>query len=296
MILLASVGALTLCAGLFMAACGKKGGDEQEQPKSEWSEWVVTTPATCETEGERMRTYITDSDRAERQPIPATGHDWGEWEVTPATYTAAGVQTRVCRHDSRHTETEILPQLVPAQLSKPTVAFDDETDTIIVSNVDANAAGVSIIVDRSTIQVFVEKNGDNYTAVVGALTPGQGFTVVVKAVSADIAYTDSEEYTAEITNYAYRKTDIAPATVIWDSAEREFIVSGMDGAKATYALFYDSAAVELTDGKYKPAAPENGKQFSVYTAGKQAVQTGTYTYTTYNVTGLPVQTAAVLLP
>lgn len=38
--------------------------------------------------------------------ITAIDHDWGEWSLTtPATCSAKGVETRVCAHDSTHTET-----------------------------------------------------------------------------------------------------------------------------------------------------------------------------------------------
>ena len=38
--------------------------------------------------------------------ITAIEHDWGEWSLTtPATCSAKGVETRVCAHDSTHTET-----------------------------------------------------------------------------------------------------------------------------------------------------------------------------------------------
>ena len=41
--------------------------------------------------------------------IPATGHDWGEWEVTkPATETEDGIETRVCKNDASHVETRVI--------------------------------------------------------------------------------------------------------------------------------------------------------------------------------------------
>ena len=45
----------------------------------------------------------------------ANGHDWGAWAVTtPATTSAAGVETRVCKWNATHTETRAIPKLTPA--------------------------------------------------------------------------------------------------------------------------------------------------------------------------------------
>lgn len=47
--------------------------------------------------------------------LDANGHDWGEWRVTtPATTSAAGVETRTCKRDTSHTETRDIPKLTPA--------------------------------------------------------------------------------------------------------------------------------------------------------------------------------------
>ena len=47
--------------------------------------------------------------------LDANGHDWGAWAVTtPATTSAAGVETRVCKRDATHTETRDIPKLTPA--------------------------------------------------------------------------------------------------------------------------------------------------------------------------------------
>ena len=47
--------------------------------------------------------------------LDPNGHDWGEWAVTkPATTSAAGVETRVCKRNASHTETRAIPKLTPA--------------------------------------------------------------------------------------------------------------------------------------------------------------------------------------
>ena len=47
--------------------------------------------------------------------LDANGHDWGAWVVTtPATTSAAGVETRTCKRNTTHTETRDIPKLTPA--------------------------------------------------------------------------------------------------------------------------------------------------------------------------------------
>ena len=42
--------------------------------------------------------------------IPATGHDWGDWTVAQAaTCTADGLETAICRNDSSHVDTRMIP-------------------------------------------------------------------------------------------------------------------------------------------------------------------------------------------
>ena len=66
-------------------------------------EWTVTTPPTCETDGVETNGKVT-------RPIPATGHDYGDWTVTlmPKENIAGSIQ-RVCINDLSHVETMALP-------------------------------------------------------------------------------------------------------------------------------------------------------------------------------------------
>ena len=43
------------------------------------------------------------------EPEPEHIHDWGAWDITAATCIATGSQTRTCKLDTTHTETEIIP-------------------------------------------------------------------------------------------------------------------------------------------------------------------------------------------
>ena len=66
---------------------------------------------TCTEEGYTGDTYCADCDAllTKGEAIPATGHNWGEWEtVTPATCEKNGLEQRVCRNDSSHVQENIL--------------------------------------------------------------------------------------------------------------------------------------------------------------------------------------------
>lgn len=72
---------------------------EPEPPVTEhvhsWSDWKVTTPATCTEAGVETRTCACGE--TETRAIDALGHTWGEWtETKAATCTEAGVETRTC--------------------------------------------------------------------------------------------------------------------------------------------------------------------------------------------------------
>jgi len=91
----------------------------------QWDEWTVTTPATCTTTGEETRICKLDASHTETQAIVALGHDWDGWVVTtPPTTTAEGVETRTCKHDASHKETRLIDKL-----EDPTIAHD-QTATI----------------------------------------------------------------------------------------------------------------------------------------------------------------------
>ncbi|MBR5110408.1 MAG: S-layer homology domain-containing protein [Clostridia bacterium] len=71
-------------------------------------------PATCTEPGLTDGQYCPECGTVfvNRQTIPATGHDWGDWTVTvPATAAAEGTETRVCNNDSSHVETRAIPKL-----------------------------------------------------------------------------------------------------------------------------------------------------------------------------------------
>ena len=96
-----------------------------------YGEWVVDTPATCTTAGQKKRT-CTECGHVETQEIPALGHNWvdngeanhicdrdhlteahtyGDWVVdTPATCTTVGKKKHTCT-ECGHVETQEIPAL-----------------------------------------------------------------------------------------------------------------------------------------------------------------------------------------
>ena len=78
----------------------------------------VTDP-TCEEAGKTVLTATVSKEASldgeartdsKTIPIPALGHDWGEWVVTKeATETEEGSETRTCKNDPSHTETRAIP-------------------------------------------------------------------------------------------------------------------------------------------------------------------------------------------
>lgn len=79
-------------------------------------------PETCETSG-NVEYYTCSacknsySDQAgtkllDSTIVPATGHDYGAWDVTPhPAISTTGTATRTCKNNSSHTETKTIPKL-----------------------------------------------------------------------------------------------------------------------------------------------------------------------------------------
>ena len=82
--------------------CGKSHTSIEPAPGHQWDDGVVTTAATCTTDG--VKTYtctrlITNTwcGATYTETIPALGHDWDSGVVTAAaTCTADGVKTFTC--------------------------------------------------------------------------------------------------------------------------------------------------------------------------------------------------------
>ena len=97
----------TLCGTAFADAAATAPIDDLTKwsgwhgaPGHDWDEGTEITAPTCETEGEMFYTCLTCGD-TRKEPVPAKGHDWGEWSKTDEK-----VHQRVCAHDATHVEAQ----------------------------------------------------------------------------------------------------------------------------------------------------------------------------------------------
>ena len=69
----------------------------------------ITTAATCETSG--VKTFTCSCGDSYTEPVPATGHAYGEWITTKlATVSSAGEKQRTCKNCGKK-ETQSIPKL-----------------------------------------------------------------------------------------------------------------------------------------------------------------------------------------
>ena len=108
-----------VCCAFGLAACGDKdngGNSGSNQPTSDhvhdWSDWVITTPATCSAPGRATRTCKTNPNHKDYTDvaIEPEAHLWDDGEtVIPATCMEKGEKKFVCLHNGEHTKTEDIP-------------------------------------------------------------------------------------------------------------------------------------------------------------------------------------------
>ena len=94
--------------------------------------------------------------------LDANGHDWGAWAVTtPATTSAAGVETRVCKRNASHTETRAIPKLTPAPSGGGSSSGSSSTPAVTVPvSGSGNTVHVSASVSGSTAEVKEIKSAE----------------------------------------------------------------------------------------------------------------------------------------
>lgn len=72
----------------------------------DYGEWTVKVSATCTATGLKEKVCKNNSSHFETEVIPELGHNYGAWNTTrSATCVVEGMETRVCGKDSTHTET-----------------------------------------------------------------------------------------------------------------------------------------------------------------------------------------------
>ena len=83
--------------GVHCSVCGTVIKKQEIVPATghDWGEWINTKAATCETEGTETRTCKRDASHTQTQAVPANGHEYIA-VVTPATCTEQGYTTHTC--------------------------------------------------------------------------------------------------------------------------------------------------------------------------------------------------------
>jgi uncharacterized repeat protein (TIGR02543 family) len=74
-------------------------GSETPKIAHDWNDWTISTPASCESSGIKVRVCKRYANHTETDTIPALGHNYGNW-FNPEV----GLEKRVCQRDSNHVE------------------------------------------------------------------------------------------------------------------------------------------------------------------------------------------------
>ena len=89
----------------------------------------VITPAKCTEDGEKEIVCSECGKLLDTRPIPATGHDWGEWEtVTEPTYDDEGLERQICRNDPSHINERVIPVLTPESKENENITVEKTAD------------------------------------------------------------------------------------------------------------------------------------------------------------------------
>ena len=112
------------------SVCGEIGETaaiEIDPSAHKWDEGRISIEPSCTGEGERTFTCENDPSHVKLEPVPALGHEWGEWTViTEPTVSAPGLKGRMCTRCTEVEQQEI-PKLTPTPVpdSVPTSISGD---------------------------------------------------------------------------------------------------------------------------------------------------------------------------
>ena len=126
---------------------------------------------------------ITDHDEAFTDPI---GHDWGEWTVVKQpTKTSEGKAQRVCKNDSSHVETYVMPKL-KSDDEKPSLPEEtkDEKDTKATEATETKATESKATESTASTDATIAKSGGVGNLLKGLL--GGGATLILLIIAAVI--------------------------------------------------------------------------------------------------------------
>ena len=169
--LLAAIVAVTMSATTAAAF----SGCNTDKHKHDYTDWTVTTPATCTEEGVETGTCKADG-APDTRAIPALGHKYGDWQiVVPGADKTTGTATKICSNDSsnEHPLTVELPALGNSAYS---VVKLGETPTYTTNRYTYNHTEGNIVftvnvpktdVTLSVAQAVETANDSVYTALAG---------------------------------------------------------------------------------------------------------------------------------
>ena len=91
------------------SVCGATVTEQIPALGHDFGEWAQSKAPTCTEKGEETRVCSRDASHIETREVAALGHDFGEWTQTKApTCTEAGEESRVCSRDASHIETRAI--------------------------------------------------------------------------------------------------------------------------------------------------------------------------------------------
>ena len=251
--LLAAIVAVTMSAtaAASFTAC------KTDKHTHTYTDWTVTTPATCTTEGVETGT-CKDDGATDTRTIPALGHKYGDWNVTKEpTLTEKGSATKACANDSAkdHPITIDLPALTDSaykvDVIKDTPTYKDSKYTY------SPAQGGSIVItaheDKKNVTLTVSQavetaNDARYIALVGK---GEGSYY-------NKMYQEYLHRTVEETkdllyeygdNYTHIKDDAVNEMEYWADKDAEGNVSGVMYKDGKHS-WIDEVTADYYNGMY----------------------------------------------
>lgn len=127
-----------------------------------YSDWEITTPATCTEKGEKRRYSKSNKELFESEEIPALGHDFGEWTVlVPPSETEEGTEIRIC---SRCDHKEYRP--IDMLQAKAHIDVMDGDKLLYRENADEDGS-YSLEAPQKpgySFEGFIDGNGDEFPA------------------------------------------------------------------------------------------------------------------------------------
>ncbi len=178
---MALICALLLC-GVTALADGEGGGSEETHTHN--MEAFPANDATCTDAGNSAYWYCsgcgkyfsdengTNEINKDSWIIPALNHNWGDWTVTtPATCSAVGEQTRVCKNNESHKETqEVAIDASAHNWGDVTYIWEKDNTTVtakrVCKNNESHEESETATAEKETVEATYEAEGKiTYTAV-----------------------------------------------------------------------------------------------------------------------------------